>query len=125
MVLQIALVALASVVVGLIAGRLLLWQWRPSTRPCWLFGHVKKWVAIRTCSAVVITDPTTDPTHEKPFDCRHRHQIGDKNIYLARWACRRCPTLGEDCLDNKQDWTIEHEELVPDVKKWANWSQKK
>jgi hypothetical protein len=58
----------------------------------------------------------------RKFPCDHDHKIGEKGIYLARWVCRRCPAMTEECLGVGKDWTIEHEKLVPDVKKWANWS---
>ena len=100
--------------------KLLTWRRRPETRPCSWFGHDKRYVAIKTYNVVALNDPTSDG---KPLTCGHKHKIGDKGIYSARWACKRCPVLGEDCLGNDQDWTIRQEQLVPDVKKWANWSQ--
>lgn len=105
--------ALLAVMIGL---TFLKWKRRSETRPCWFFGHDKRWLAIKTVGCVSGGDG-------KPFACSHDHQVGDRGIYKARWACRRCPGLGEDCLDSKQDWTIEHEGLVPDTKKWANWSR--
>lgn len=120
--LRLAVVAAVGLVALMLALRILIWQWRPQTRPCSWFGHDKKYVAIKTVGCVALSDPTSNG---KPFTCGHKHQIGEKNIYSARWACRRCPVMGEDCLDSKQDWTIEHERVVPDVKKWANWSQEK
>jgi len=80
-----------------------------------LFGHDKKYVAIRF------------GTWPWPGDCRrpfHRYHRED-NVYIARWACQRCPKLGETCLGDKQDWMVEHGKIVADVKKWANWSDKK
>ena len=118
------IIFLASMVVGIVVGSLLL-RWRTS-RPCWLYGHDKRYLALRTTTAMPRSP--TDPS-DAGFKCmqgdfpNHKHKAGDKNIYIVRWGCRKCPVLGEDCLDNKQDWTIEHEALVPDTKKWANWSQ--
>jgi hypothetical protein len=106
----------------MIAVRILIWQWRPHTRPCNWFGHDKKYVAIKVSGCVPLNDPTSNG---RPFTCDHGHKIGDKGIYIARWVCRRCPVMKEDCLGTGQDWTIEHEKLVPDVKKWTNWSQSK
>lgn len=88
--------------------------------PCKYEGHGKRWLAIRRTGPAVPGDtPGT-----VPFICAgvHQHKIGDQPYY-ARWACRNCPKMGEDCLGCDQDWKIEHEELVPDVKKWANWSK--
>ena len=107
--------------------KLLEWRRHPETRPefirlalCRWLGHAKYYVALKTTDCVLLTDPRSNG---KPFTCGHSHKVGEKNIYIARWACRRCPILKEECLDNKQDWKIEHERLVPDVKKWANWSE--
>lgn len=111
-------IVLAAMGLILLAVRIFVWQWSPRTRPCKLFGHDKKYVAIRTYSVVALNSPNSNP-----LTCSHGHKIGEKGIYEARWSCRRCPLMGEDCLGKKQDWTIEHEKLVPDVKKWTNWSQ--
>jgi hypothetical protein len=107
--------------------KLLEWRRHPETRPefirlalCRWLGHAKYYVALKTTDCVSPTDPRSNG---KLFTCGHGHKIGEKNIYIARWACRRCPILNEECLENKQDWKIEHERLVPDVKKWANWSE--
>lgn len=117
------IIFLASVVIGIIVGALLL-RWR-TNRPCWLYGHDKRYLALRTTGCVSASHPNADG---RGFSCMrvypfHKHQDGDRNIYIVRWGCRKCPALGEDCLDNKQDWRIEHEALVPDTKKWANWSR--
>lgn len=122
LMLRLAIVAAVGLVALMLAVQILVWQWRPHKRPCSLFGHDRKYVAIKAVGCVALSDPTSNG---KPFTCDHHHKIGDKNIYSARWACRRCPMMGEECLGNKQDWTIEHERVVPDVKKWANWSQEK
>jgi hypothetical protein len=118
MILKIA----GSLALIMVAVRILIWQWKPNTRPCYWFGHDKRYVAVKTTGCVDLTDPRSN---KKPFTCGHGHKIGDENIYVARWVCRRCPVMKEDCLGTGQDWTIEHEKLVPDVKKWTNWSQSK
>lgn len=100
--------------------KLLIWRRNPETRPCKWFGHDKKYVALALKGCVPLGGPESSG---RKFPCDHKHQIGEKDIYVARWACRRCPKMGEDCLGKDQDWTIQHEKLVPDVKKWANWSQ--
>lgn len=121
----ITLALFTGLLIGVI--QLLVWRRRPETRPafirealCRWFGHDKYYVAIKISDCVLLTDPRSNG---KPFTCGHGHKVGEVNIYIARWACRRCPILQEECLGNKQDWKIEHERLVPDVKKWANWSQ--
>lgn len=118
--LRIALASAAAVVLALVLLRIWIWQTRPSTRPCKWFGHDKKYVALRTCGCVASTSPEASG---RGFNCDHNHQIGDKGIYIARWICRRCPEMVEECLGKSRDWKIEHERLVPDEKKWANWSQ--
>jgi hypothetical protein len=118
MILKIA----GSLALIMVAVRILIWQWKPNTRPCYWFGHDKRYVAVKTTGCVDLADPRSN---KKPFTCGHGHKIGDENIYVARWVCRRCPVMKEDCLGTGQDWTIEHEKLVPDVKKWTNWSQSK
>lgn len=117
------LVRFGFLVVGAWVGlKIIGWKRNHVNRPCWFFGHDKQWLAIKTVGCVSGSDPNANG---EPFTCGHRHYVGEKGIYQARWSCRRCPKLGEDCLDSDQDWTIEHEELVPDVKKWTNWSKPK
>ena len=99
--------------------KLLEWRRRPETRPCKWFGHDRKYVAIRLSACVPATSPEASG---RGFPCDHNHQIGDKDITIARWVCRRCPEMKEECFGRGKDWKIEHERVVPDVKKWANWS---
>lgn len=120
MMLRIAACAAVVLAAIMFAIRILIWQWRPHTRPCSWFGHDKKYVAIKCCGAISMSDPNSNG---RPFPCDHKHKIGDQGIYIARWVCRRCPMMVEECLGTGKDWTIEHETLVPDVKKWTNWSQ--
>ncbi len=121
---RIAVCAAVGLFALMLALRILVWQWRPHKRPCWLFGHDKKYVALKVSGCVPANSPESSG---RGFPCgdEHNHKMGDKGIYLARWSCRRCPVLGEECLGDGQDWTIEPEQLVPDVKKWANWGQEK
>jgi hypothetical protein len=100
--------------------KLLEWRRRPETRPCKWFGHDRKYVAIKICGCVASNDPNASG---RGFNCAHNHQIGDKGIYIARWVCTRCPEMVEECLGRDKDWMIEHGKLVPNVKRWANWSQ--
>lgn len=79
-----------------------------------IFGHNKKYVAIRFEKL---------PWPGKCWTLTHHYHYDDK-VYTARWACQRCPKLGEKCLGNKQDWAIEFGKIVADVKKWSNWSGK-
>ena len=120
MALKISLVILVSVAFAMVAVRLLVWQWRPQTRPCKWFGHDRRYVAIRLSACVRADSPEASG---RGFPCSHNHQIGDKDITIARWVCRRCPEMKEECFGRGKDWKIEHERVVPDVKKWANWSQ--
>lgn len=109
--------------VGVMAGlKVLKWKRHPESRPCWFFGHDKRWLAIRQAGPAV---PGNTPGSVS-FICQgiHVHKLGDQPYY-ARWACRRCPLMTEECVGCDQDWTIEHETLVPDTKKWANWSREK
>jgi len=100
--------------------KLLEWRRRPETRPCQWFGHDRKYVAIKISGCVPYDSPESNG---RPFVCGHGHKVGDQGIYIARWICTRCPEMVEECLDNKKDWMIEHGKLVPNVKRWANWSQ--
>lgn len=120
MALRIAIGVLAATGLLMIAVRLLIWQWRPSTRPCKWFGHDRRYVAIRLSACVRADSPEASG---RGFPCDHNHQIGDKDITIARWVCRRCPEMKEECFGRGKDWKIDHERVVPDVKKWANWSQ--
>jgi len=120
MALKISLVILVSVAFAMVAVRLLVWQWRPQTRPCKWFGHDRRYVAIRLSACVRADSPEASG---RGFPCSHNHQIGDKDITIARWVCRRCPEMAEECFGRLKDWKIEHERVVPDEKKWANWSQ--
>jgi hypothetical protein len=97
--------------------------------PCKYNGHDKRWVAIRTAKCVRgdRTYATDAERLASQWPENHREQQHDhplaSTVYIARWACRTCPKMGEDCIGHEQDWKIEHEQLVPDTKKWANWSQ--
>ena len=74
--------------------------------PC-AFRHDKAWVAIRFTGS-----------------CPCIYHNG--RAFVARWVCRRCPQMGEKCLGRNgggMDWKIEHEQLVPDQKRWANWGK--
>lgn len=122
MMLRIVVYAAVGLAAGMLALRILIWQWQPHTRPCNLFGHDRKYVAIKVSGCVPFRDPSSNG---RSFTCDHGHKVGDQGIYIARWVCRRCPKMEEECLGRGQDWTIEHEKLAPDVKKWANWSQEK
>lgn len=109
---------LACLVGTMIGLKLWVWMRFPAKRPCCIFGDDKRFVAIREST---VSEPWRCPA------CRAKegppcHKAGDR-YYAARWACRRCPVMGEDYIGSHQDWTIEHEKLVPDVKKWANWSK--
>ena len=112
-----------AIFTGLLMVVFKLWEWRrrPETRPCKWFGHDRKYVAIRLSACVASDSPEASG---RGFPCTdHNHKIGDKNITIARWVCRRCPVMEEECFNKGKDWKIEHERIVPDVKKWANWSQ--
>jgi hypothetical protein len=100
--------------------KILEWRRRPETRPCKWFGHDRKYVAIKICGCVASDDPNASG---RGFNCAHNHKIGDKGIYIVRWICTRCPEMVEECLGREKDWMIEHGKLVPNVKRWANWSQ--
>jgi len=41
--------------------------------------------------------------------------------YKARWVCEACNKMGEHCVKSWGDWTVQQGDLVPDVKKLANW----
>lgn len=116
---KIAFTAAAAVAFAMILVRILIWRARPQTRPCKWFGHDKKYVAIRQSACVLASSPEASG---RGFPCDHNHQIGEKGIYIARWVCRRCPEMAEECFGRFKDWKIEHERVVPDEKKWANWS---
>lgn len=120
MALKLAICLALFVGLLMIVFKLLEWRRRPETRPCKWFGHDRKYVALRTCGCVASNSPEASG---RGFNCDHNHQIGDKGIYIARWVCTRCPEMAEECLGRMKDWMIEHGKLVPNVKKWANWSQ--
>jgi hypothetical protein len=109
----------AGVVLAALLGVKLI-QWR-RTRPCWLYGHDRRWLAIRA-AGVCKPGESGGMWPANHYVEEHKHVHGD-TVYIGRWACRRCPKMGETCLGADQDWTIEHEALVPDTKKWANWSK--
>lgn len=92
------------------------------SKPCRIYGHDRKYVALRLSGAVLSTDPSSNG---RPFNCSHDHKVGEKGIVIVRWICRRCPTMVEECLGNVNDgcWKIEHECLVPDEKAWTNWGK--
>lgn len=116
--LVICLKVLACTVGAMIVVQFMKWKRHPETMPCWFFDHDQRFVAIREGT---VSEPWRCPA------CRHKegppcHKAGAR-YYAARWACRRCSVMGEDYIGSHQDWKIEHEKLVPDVKKWANWSK--
>lgn len=41
--------------------------------------------------------------------------------YRARWVCESCSKMGEHCVKGWGEWTVEHGNLVPNVKKLSNW----
>ena len=71
-----------------------------------LFGHRKRYVAIRFGWVNVYLPPMFLETVK-----------GSE----ARWVCERsgCLAMGEDSF--KGSMAIEHGQIVPDHKAWANW----
>lgn len=94
------------------------WVQNPDDRPCLFFGHSRRWLALKTRD--LKQDWNCNDHWHNNISSSHLAYV---RVYIGRWVCRRCPTLGETCLGGGQDWKIEHEELVPDTKKWANWSE--
>jgi hypothetical protein len=56
----------------------------------------------------------------------HRWHFSDDRIWVTRWVCSRCGKMGQTCLGDARHsaWKIEHERLVPDEKRWANFDPK-
>lgn len=118
---------------SMIGVSILKWNRFPEKRPCWLFDHDKRYLAMKEikleqdwhgCSnhqyRVTVTECSTIPnTYRLEWRAHKKGEL----IYYARWSCRRCSEMGEECFGSKQDWKIEHEQVVPDTKKWANWSK--
>lgn len=43
----------------------------------------------------------------------------DKHRFLMRWFCDSCNAMGEHCWDQTGEWKLEHGQIVPDEKRWA------
>lgn len=39
--------------------------------------------------------------------------------FLMRWFCDACGSMGEHCWDKRGEWKLEHGQIVPDEKRWA------
>ena len=113
-------------VFGLIVGIL---KYR-SARPCRFKGHDKEYVGaqeqeIHSCCSGVDYHKSECTRRCPDDDCDY--DCGEFKLQVFRWACRRCPKLGQYNHfkpKNKGYLKIENGKLVPDVKRWANFGEK-
>lgn len=61
-------------------------------------------------------------THLDPL-----HDNANLACFVTKWICTDCGKMGYYCVGDEWAgaWTIEHGQVVPDEKQWAQWLDKK
>jgi len=113
-------------IVGLVLTEALRRFWRK--KPCWFFGHDKKYVALEKWSWS--RGDCTNDSHPTHLDFEKKEKDGTPYsvpCFIGRWVCTKCPTLGLKCIGSVYQgaWKIEQGEIAVDEKEWANQEGKR